>query len=101
MIYDVDLNPVRAKGSFTVMANMFVAICIIGTDAADSGVAHDIFTFKQLLCTVATFIATLCASVIDFESSRVYQIPCFWKNASGIFDAIASISIFAIIVKNV
>ena len=101
MIYDVDLNPVRAKVSFTVTANMFVAICIIGTDAADSGVAHDIFTFKQLLCTVATFIATLCASVIDFESSRVYQIPCFWKNASGIFDAIASISIFAIIVKNV
>ena len=49
---------------------------LIRTNAMNSGVSLDIFTFKQLLSIVLALIATLCAPKIYFEYSKIYQSHC-------------------------
>ena len=49
---------------------------LIRTDAMNSGVSFDIFTFKHLLSIVLELIATLCAPKIYFEDSKIYQSHC-------------------------
>ena len=55
---------------------MSSSFSLIRTDAMNSGVSFDIFTFKHLLSIVLELIATLCAPKIYFEDSKIYQSHC-------------------------
>ena len=74
MIEGVGLNPCLVEKSFRNVDKIWSSpFSLIRTNAMNSGISFDIFTFKQPLSIVLELIATLCASKIYFEDSKIYQ----------------------------